>query len=128
MKGAIILSYPKDLLDQSYLQSRKLDTEQRFMHNRTTSSLQMKSPIVEFLTTDAKKGEKEYSEDDLIEMSLANVINNASWSQSDIMFSAPVVMCHIIDKKASYTPFDINPKQIIIDEFDELVNNDKLSG
>jgi hypothetical protein len=97
------------------------------MHNRTSSSLQMKSPIVEFLTTVAKKDEKEYSENEIFNMSLANVINNASWSQSDILFSTPVWLRHIIEKKASSTPFDINPKQIIIDEFDELVNNPQLS-
>lgn len=81
----------------------------------------MKSPIVEFITPDAKKGEKEYSEDELFNISLNNVINNTSWQMSDILFSTPVVMSHILESKSKYSPFDINPKTIIIDEFDELL-------
>ena len=40
---------------------------------------------------------------------------------SDILFSTPVVMSHILESKSKYNPFDINPKTIIIDEFDELL-------
>ncbi len=81
----------------------------------------MKTPIVEFITPDTKKGDKEYSDDELFNISLANVINNASWKLTDILFTTPVVLSHIIDQKAKYSPFDINPKTIIIDEFDELI-------
>jgi hypothetical protein len=80
----------------------------------------MKSPIVEFITPDTKKNEKEYTDDELFNISLANVINNASWSLSDVLFSTPVVMSHILESKSQYNPLDINPKTIIIDEFDEL--------
>ena len=128
MKGAIILSYSKELIAQIYIQARQLDTLSRFLHNRATSSLQMKSPIVEFLTPDTKKGEKEMTEDEMFNISLANVINNASWKLSDILYSTPVVMSHILDSKSKYSPFDINPKTIIIDEFDELCSNPQLSG
>ena len=121
MKGAIVLSYSKELVNQIYIQARKLDPSNRLLLNRATSSLQMKSPIVEFITPDARKGEKEYSDDELFNISLANVINNASWNLSDIIFSTPVVMSHILESKAKYNPYDINPKLIIIDEFDELI-------
>ena len=94
--------------------------------NRATSSLQMKSPIVEFITPDLKKGEREYSEDELFNISLANVINNASWKISDVLFSTPVVMNHILEEKQKYSPLDINPKTIIIDEFDELLTSPTL--
>ena len=88
----------------------------------------MKSPIVEFITPDVKKGEREYSDDELFNISLANVINNASWNITDVLFSTPVVMSHIIDSKQKYNPWDLNPRTIIIDEFDELLNNPQLSG
>jgi hypothetical protein len=81
----------------------------------------MKSPIVEYITPDLKKGEKEYSEDELFNMSLANVINNSSWNLTDILFTTPVVIGHILESKSKYSPFDINPKTIVIDEFDELL-------
>ncbi len=88
----------------------------------------MKSPIVEYITPDLKKGEKEYSDDELFNMSLSNVINNSSWQLSDILFTTPVVISHILDSKSKYSPLDINPKTIVIDEFDELLNNLQLSN
>ncbi len=63
-KGAIVLSYSKELLNQVYVQARMLDTMERLMINRATSSLQMKTPIVEFITPDKAKGEKELSEEE----------------------------------------------------------------
>lgn len=127
MKGAIVLSYSKEAGGQIYSTSRKLDVLNRLMHNRPTSSLQMKSPIVEFLTPDVKKGEKEMSEDEMFKLSLANVINNSSSTLSDIFYSTPIVMNHILDHKRVFSPFDINPKTIIIDEFDEMMNNSRMN-
>ena len=100
-----------------------MDTNQRFHLNRATSSLQMKTPIVEFLTPDPKKGEKEITEDEMFDMSLTNVMNNASWGLTDVIFSTPVIMNYILDRKHKHLPFDINPKTIIIDEFDDLMEN-----
>jgi hypothetical protein len=57
----------------------------------------MKTPIVEFITPDSKKGDREYSDDELFNISLANVINNASWKLSDVIFSTPVVLSHILE-------------------------------
>lgn len=128
MKGAIVLSHSKELVNQIYVQSRQMDTSKRILMNRATSSLQMKSPIVEFITPDIKKGEREYSDDELFNISLYNVINNASWKISDILFSTPIVMSHILDSKGKYNPLDINPKTIIIDEFDELLQSNQLQA
>jgi hypothetical protein len=82
----------------------------------------MKTPIVELITPDkSKDGYKEVSEDQQFEISLKNVVNNASWSLTDMLLVTPVVMSHIIDKKDKYDPYDINPAVIVIDEFDELL-------
>ena len=62
-KGALILSYSKELLNQVYVQARTLDMRECLMINRATSSLQMKTPIVEFITPDKNKGEKELTEE-----------------------------------------------------------------
>ena len=100
MKGAIILSYSKELINQIYVQARKLDTEERILFNRATSSLQMKSPIVEWITPSAdKKDEKHYSDDELFNLSLSNVINNSSWKLTDVILSTPLVMSHILNSK-----------------------------
>ena len=56
----------------------------------------MKSPIVEYITPDLKKGEKEFTDDELFNMSLSNVINNSSWQLTDILFTTPVVISHIL--------------------------------
>lgn len=37
MKGAIIITYSKDLMNQIYVEARKLDTNQRININRATS-------------------------------------------------------------------------------------------
>ena len=52
MKGALVLSANKELLNQAYVQARQLDDSKRILMNRASSSLQMKSPIVEFITPD----------------------------------------------------------------------------
>ena len=62
MKGAIILSYSKELINQIYVQARKLDSEERILFNRATSSLQMKSPIVEWITPGADKKDEVYND------------------------------------------------------------------
>lgn len=49
-KGAVVLSYSKELVNQIYVQARLLDPLGLFNINRMTSSLQMKTPIVEHLT------------------------------------------------------------------------------
>lgn len=67
MKGAIILTYSKELGNQIYSQARLLDISQKINFNRLTSSLQIKSPIVEFITPEKKEGEKadkEYTEEE----------------------------------------------------------------
>ena len=47
--------------------------------NRSTSSLQMKSPIVEYITPDIKKGDREYTDDELFNLSLSNVNKSISF-------------------------------------------------
>lgn len=80
----------------------------------------MKSPIVEFLTPDQSKEGNIYTEDELFDMGMINVINNASWKSTDIILATPTVLCHIIEIKEKYDPYDINPKVIVLDEFDSL--------
>ncbi|TNV86152.1 hypothetical protein FGO68_gene15481 [Halteria grandinella] len=122
-KGAIVLSYSKELLSQVYSQARMLDLKERLLINRATSSLQMKTPVVEFITPDKTKGERELSEEEQFEISIKNVINNASWKLTDMLLVTPVVMSHILQSKEKYDPYDINPAVIVVDEFDELLQN-----
>jgi hypothetical protein len=105
------------------VQARLLDRRERLLINRATSSLQMKTPIVEFITPDKAKGERELSEEEQFDISLKNVINNASWRLTDVLLATPVVLTHILDAKDRYDPYDMNPATIVIDEFDELLQN-----
>lgn len=82
----------------------------------------MKTPIVSYITPE-KEAPKIYSKDEQFRISLDNVINNASWKLTDILLVKASLMSAIINSKASSSPFDINPKIIIIDEFDELISN-----
>jgi hypothetical protein len=87
----------------------------------------MKTPIVEFITPDKSKGEKELSEEEQFAISIKNVVNNASWKLTDILLATPVVMSHIIDSKDKFDPYDINPAVIVVDEFDELLQNQTIA-
>mmetsp|Transcript_18736 Transcript_18736/g.32027 ORF Transcript_18736/g.32027 Transcript_18736/m.32027 type:complete len:137 (-) Transcript_18736:691-1101(-) len=87
----------------------------------------MKSPIVEFITPDSRKGETEYKEDELFNISISNVLNNSSWKLTDLLICTPVVLNHILNQKSKYAPFDINPRTVIFDEFDEMVKDPTIS-
>lgn len=60
-KGAVVISYSKELVNQIYVQARLLDPLGLFNFNRMTSSLQMKTPIVEHLTPE-NEGERKRDE------------------------------------------------------------------
>lgn len=64
--------------------------------------MQIKSPIVEFITPEKKEGEKtekEYTEEEIFEISMANVVNNASWSLSDVLVATPVTLAHVLKQR-----------------------------
>jgi hypothetical protein len=56
------------------------------------------------------------------------VINNASWKITDILLATPVVMSHILESKDKYDPYDINPAVIVVDEFDDLLQNPQIGN
>ena len=91
----------------------------------------MKSPIVEFITPEktdkaGKKKVSEYTDEDLFDISIANVINNASWKLSDVLLATPITLTHVLQKREKYEPFDINPQIVIIDECDLLLQDETL--
>lgn len=93
----------------------------------------MKSPIVEFLTPEQKpentKGEeqqKEYTEEEIFDISMANVINNASWSLTDVLISTPMTLSHVLKARQSFAPYDINPAIVVIDEIDLLLDSEEI--
>jgi len=92
----------------------------------------MKSPIVEFLTPEQKpegsKGEeqKEYTEEEIFDISMANVINNASWSLTDVLISTPMTLSHVLKARQAFAPYDINPAIVVIDEIDLLLDSEEI--
>ena len=103
MKGAIILTGNKMLSSQIYAEARRLDTSNTIRFNRMTGSLTLKTPIVEFITPEApkddKKPEKEYTESELFEISMSNVINNSSWKTSDVLITSPLTLNHTLKRR-----------------------------
>lgn len=96
--------------------------------NRMTSSLQMKTPIVEHITPeDDKKTTEQQRQDkeaDLFEISLTNVINNASWSMSDVIMATPVTLAHVLQRRDKFSPFDMNPRVVVLDECDQAYESE----
>ena len=104
MKGGIVVSKSKELLNQAYAQLRLLDSVNTLKINRLASSLQMNSPIVEHITPEKKSGnQNEEDEADqrekLFNFSLTNVRNNASWDLSDVIMSPPNTLSHVLKKR-----------------------------
>lgn len=94
-----------------------------------TSSLQMKTPIVEHLTPEGEEHktseqQKEEKEADLFEISLTNVINNANWSMSDIIMATPVTLAHVLQRREKFAPFDMNPRIVVLDECDQAYDTE----
>lgn len=61
--------------------------------------MQIKSPIVEFITPEKKEGEKtdkEYTQEEIFEISMANVVNNATWGLSDVLIATPMTLAHVL--------------------------------
>jgi len=54
-------------------------------------------------------------------MGCMNLVNNASWKHTDLLFATPAMIKHILEKRESFDPFGINPKVIVFDEFDMLM-------
>lgn len=89
----------------------------------------MKTPIVEFITPDSSSAKsenegKDYTPEDLFDISMSNVINNANWNLSDILVASPMTMAHVLKDRNAYAPYDINPRVIVIDECDLLLDSD----
>lgn len=123
-RGAIILASSRELLNQIYGLIRRLDTKNSLRINRIGSSVQLFSPIVEHLTPEsAKKGKRELIAKDVDQVSVQNLVNNASWDLNDIVLTTPAVMKFIIDEQSKYDPYSVNPSIIAMDEFDLLLSN-----
>ena len=122
MKGAIIVSRSKELINQIYATARILDSVNTVKVNRLASALQMNSPVVEFITPEKSQHPREQPEDPhaqsekMFNISLTNIQNNAAWELSDIILSTPTTLSHTISKRAEYAPFNINPAVIVFDE------------
>ena len=121
MKGAIVVSRSKELINQIYATTRLLDTVNTVKVNRLASALQMNSPVVEFITPEKTAQPREQEDphaqsEKMFNISLTNIQNNASWDLSDIILSTPTTLSHTISKRAEYAPYNINPAVIVFDE------------
>ena len=125
-RGAVIVSKSKELINQIYTNARLLDTVDQVRFNRMTSSLQMNSPIVEHITPDQSM--KDEDEEDkvakqkkLFHISLSNVANNCTWEHCDVLLSMPITLSHILDKREQCGPYEINPRVIVFDEVEQMM-------
>lgn len=105
MKGAIVVSKSKELINQVYSQARLLDSVNTIKVNRHASALQMNSPVVEFITPDKSTAAREQEDEKslsekMFNISLTNLENNASWDLCDVIMSTPTTLSHTINKRA----------------------------
>ena len=53
---------------------------------------------------------------------MANVINNASWSLTDVLISTPMTLSHVLKARQAFAPYDIN----VVDEVDLLLDSEEI--
>jgi hypothetical protein len=62
----------------------------------------MKTSIVEHLTPDKNPETKNYEKEELFNISMSNVANNASWRFTDVLLSTPMTLHHILKMKHTH--------------------------
>jgi len=124
MRGAIIVASSRELLSQIYSLIRRLDVHNSLNVNRVGSSVQLFSPIAEHITKEGEfRNKRELMTEQVDQVSVKNIINNAKWELNDIMLTTPMLLKFLIDDVSKYEQYDINPSVIALDEFDLLFNN-----
>ncbi len=121
--GALVISNSLDSGMQRYSLCRRLDVTGELSISRMGSSLQIYTPIIDevFERADAGKSEDKGKRDSSGEDSFINMVLNADTRYSNIMFTTPALLSAILDEKLPHAPFDINPRIIVLDQFDTLL-------
>lgn len=57
---------------------------------------------------------------------MANVINNASWTLSDMLIASPMTLSHVLKARQHFAPYDINPQIVVLDEVDLLLEAEEV--
>ena len=125
-KGAIIVAKGKVRIKQIYRTLRNLDVQERIKVNRAASSLQMKSPIVE-LITQKDETKKKVSENEMFDISMTNVINNASWRHTDVLVTSPFILKYLLDK-SKFNQHDLLPETVVFEDLGDCFKDEKLSN
>jgi len=114
-RGALVLSPRFEFTTKLYSIFRKLDSNNKIRMTRLGSSLQSICPMIEHIEN------KDYSDSDYDQISKMNLVNNTKWTNTDILFSTPIMYEYISVIKDRFDMFDINPEIIYIDDFDYLL-------
>lgn len=113
--GAVIISATKELACQGYAHFRKLDPTNALSANRLGSIVHL-SGIVQFLS-------ENNDSNDLSAISQICVTESTVWSKIDALFTTPLQFDDITATKEKLNRLDINPKFIVIDEFDIMFSD-----
>lgn len=56
-------------------------------------------------------------------MSEQNLVNTVNWRKLDVLVGSPTQLDNIIKAKNRTDAYDLNPKYLVIDEFDQIMND-----
>jgi len=118
IKGALILAPTKELCTQIYAFFRALDPENKINITRL-GSLTHFAPVVPHL-------DQKNSEEFLRDISFQNVVNTVSWGEIDILVTTPGQLEDIMAVKDKKDPYNLNPKIVVVDEYDILLGEETL--
>jgi len=118
IKGALVLAPTKELCTQIYSFFRALDPENKINITRL-GSLTHFAPVVPHL-------DQKNSEEFLRDISFQNVVNTVSWQELDILVTTPGQLEDIMAVKDKKDPYNLNPKFVVVDEYDILLGEETL--
>ena len=122
MHGALILTPNKELTIQIYSEARKLDPDNKLKISRL-GSISHVTPHLDYIS---KTKDERPSRQTLQNLSEQNVINTVNWKRLDMLIGTPQRLDSIIKAKNRVDGYDLNPQFLVIDEFDQILDNKNL--
>ncbi|EAR85148.2 DEAD-box ATP-dependent RNA helicase (macronuclear) [Tetrahymena thermophila SB210] len=120
-RGAIILVPTKELGAQVYAMIRRLDKKNKLDVSRT-GSIGYIAPI-----SDDKQPKDARTSLRLNDLAFESVVRGIDWDQLDILVSTPSQLDQMLKLKDQTNPYQVDPKFIVIDEFDLLLGDTNIA-
>lgn len=124
MHGGLIITNSKEQSAEMYKHVKSLDTQAQLSVARL-GSIAYVAPHIDYLVyaLDEQSNEEKRNSVDFDAVSVENTVRCADFSQLDILICTVSQLTEILRRKVSTNPFELNPKYVIINNYDILFEN-----